>query len=113
MKENKNIDVKAWSVEKLNTEIAASEETLQKLMFAHAVTPIENPMRIRQTRRWIAKLKQTLHSKTREVVANEIKSGNVTNFNVKAYLQKAHLPTSMNVAKMKKLIAQTAKTSSK
>lgn len=52
----KTSEIKALSAEKLQEEIAAEKSRLQKLQFAHAITPIENPLRIRESRRLIAKL---------------------------------------------------------
>ena len=50
-------ELKSLSPEESNSKLVAEEENLRKLRFAHAISPIENPMRIRQSRRFIAKLK--------------------------------------------------------
>jgi large subunit ribosomal protein L29 len=39
------------------------KRNLQKLKFAHAISPIENPMKIRATRRLIARLNTELRAK--------------------------------------------------
>jgi len=52
----KNSEIKALTVEQLKQTIAEEQDRLLKLKFAHAVSPIENPMRIRNTRRLIARL---------------------------------------------------------
>lgn len=52
----KNAEIQALSVAELNERIASEKETLQKLNFAHAITPIENPMKIRESRKLIARL---------------------------------------------------------
>ncbi|MES2730276.1 MAG: 50S ribosomal protein L29 [Bacteroidota bacterium] len=52
----KNADIRALSSEALKEQIAAEKETLQRLKFAHAVSPIENPMRIGAARKLIARL---------------------------------------------------------
>jgi large subunit ribosomal protein L29 len=39
---------------------------MQKLKFAHAITPIENPMKIQVTRKLIARLETALTAKTLE-----------------------------------------------
>lgn len=59
----KNTDIKALSVPELTEKIASEKEALRKMKFAHQVSAIENPMRIKQTRRLIARLKTELHSK--------------------------------------------------
>jgi len=50
-------ELKSLSLEERNARLLAEEENLQRLRFAHAISPIENPMRIRHSRRLIAKLK--------------------------------------------------------
>lgn len=59
----KNAEVKALSTGELRERIAAEKETLQKLNFAHAISPIENPMKIRDTRKLIARLNTELRAK--------------------------------------------------
>jgi large subunit ribosomal protein L29 len=59
----KNADIKALSVEEIREKIKLEEENLQKLKFAHAISPVENPMRIRVTRKLIARLKTELSTK--------------------------------------------------
>ena len=59
----KNADIKALSVEEIREKIKLEEENLQKLKFAHAISPIENPMRIRVTRKLVARLKTELSTK--------------------------------------------------
>ena len=50
-------ELKSLSSEERNAKLIAEEKNLQKMRFAHAISPIENPMRIRYSRRLIAKLK--------------------------------------------------------
>jgi len=59
----KNSEIQSLSVEELKEKIASEKEALFKLKFAHAITPIENPMKIKETRRIIAKLSGALRSK--------------------------------------------------
>lgn len=59
----KNADIKVLSTEEIQEKIKLEEENLQKLKFAHAISPIENPMRIRVTRKLIARLKTELSNK--------------------------------------------------
>ena len=49
--------IKSLSPEERQAKLAAEVENLKKLRFAHAISPIENPMRIKHGRRLIAKLK--------------------------------------------------------
>ena len=59
----KNEEIKAVTLEELKEKIISEKEALRKLMFAHKVSSIENPMRIKETRRLIAKLKTEMTSK--------------------------------------------------
>ena len=59
----KNSEIRALSSEELVEKINAEESSLQKLNFAHAITPIENPMKIREAKRFIARLKTELRAK--------------------------------------------------
>ncbi|MCU0382586.1 MAG: 50S ribosomal protein L29 [Cyclobacteriaceae bacterium] len=59
----KNADIKALSVAELNEKIASEKETLRKLQFAHQVSSIENPMKLRETRKLIARLNTELTAK--------------------------------------------------
>jgi large subunit ribosomal protein L29 len=65
----KKEEIKALSAEQLKDQIAAEEARLLKLKFAHAVSPIENPMRIREARKLIARLHTELTVKTRQAQA--------------------------------------------
>lgn len=59
----KNAEIKALSANDLKDKIETEVETLQRLEFSHAITPLENPMKIRNTRRLIARLKTELRAK--------------------------------------------------
>lgn len=51
------------NVDDLKARINEDELRLKKLEFAHAITPLENPMTIRSLRRELARLKTILKSK--------------------------------------------------
>lgn len=59
----KNVEIKGLSVVELNEKIGQETESLRKLKFAHQVSAIENPMRIKETRKLIARLKTELKAK--------------------------------------------------
>lgn len=63
MKGMKNSDIKALSVAELNDKISVENEALRKMQFAHQVTAIENPMKLRESRKLIARLKTELSAK--------------------------------------------------
>ena len=44
----KTSDIKSLSAADLKSKISAEQEALAKLKFAHAISPIENPMKIRE-----------------------------------------------------------------
>jgi large subunit ribosomal protein L29 len=56
-------DIKALSVAELNEKIGSEQEALRKIRFAHQVSSVENPMKISETRKLIAKLKTELRAK--------------------------------------------------
>ncbi len=65
----KNSEIKALTVEQLQQTLVEEQDRLLKLKFAHAVSPIENPMRIRNTRRLIARLMTELSAKDKAASA--------------------------------------------
>ncbi len=59
----KNAEIKGLTVVELNEKIGSEKETMRKMKFAHQVSAIENPMKIRETRKLIARLKTELTAK--------------------------------------------------
>lgn len=55
--------IQTLSVEDLQARIKEDELRLKKLEFAHAISPLENPMNIRNLRRELARLKTELKKK--------------------------------------------------
>ncbi|MCC5920039.1 MAG: 50S ribosomal protein L29 [Cyclobacteriaceae bacterium] len=64
----KNSEMKALSVDELQGKLAAEQEHLSKLKFAHAISPLENPMQIKLARKLVARLQTEL--KARELQNN-------------------------------------------
>jgi large subunit ribosomal protein L29 len=64
---SKTIDFKksiqTLNVDDLKARITEDEMRLKKLEFAHAISPLENPMSIRNLRREVARLKTELKKK--------------------------------------------------
>ncbi|HTG57761.1 50S ribosomal protein L29 [Niabella sp. CJ426] len=56
--------VKGLSVEDLKVQLEQSKQRLKKLEFAHAITPLENPMSIRSLRQDIARIQTLISQKT-------------------------------------------------
>jgi large subunit ribosomal protein L29 len=59
----KNADIKALSTAELNEKLRSEQESLRKMKFAHKVSAIENPMKINETRKLIARLSTELRAK--------------------------------------------------
>lgn len=60
----KNKDIIALSASDLKKQIEIERSTLEKLSLSHSVSPIDNPAKIRTTRRAIARLLTELKKKT-------------------------------------------------
>ena len=56
-------EIRALSVSEIKEKIASLSAELQQTRLSHAISPIENPMKIRQTRKDIARLKTILQQK--------------------------------------------------
>ena len=52
----KQAEIKELSVEEIQQKLAELKIEYADLKIAHSVTPLENPMQIRQTRRTVARL---------------------------------------------------------
>ena len=59
----KNSDIKNLSAAELKEKLATEKEALRKIQFAHKISSIENPMRIKENRRLIARLNTELRAK--------------------------------------------------
>ena len=44
----KNSEIRGLSLDELKSKLAVEKESYGKLKFAHSITPIENPMKIRE-----------------------------------------------------------------
>jgi large subunit ribosomal protein L29 len=58
-----NKSIQALNTDDLKSRIAEDQLRLKKLEFAHAISPLENPMSLRGLRRDIARLKTELKKK--------------------------------------------------
>lgn len=59
----KNSELRTLTVEELQQRLLSEKEQLQKLKFAHAISPIENPTKIRETRKVVARILTVLNEK--------------------------------------------------
>ena len=59
----KSTDIKALSLVELKEKTGSEKEALRKMKFAHQVSAIENPMKMKETRKLIARLMTELSAK--------------------------------------------------
>jgi large subunit ribosomal protein L29 len=59
----KNSEIRGLSLDELKSKLVAERETYGKLKFAHSITPIENPMKIREARKLIARIQTEIKAK--------------------------------------------------
>ena len=59
-------ELKTLSVQQLQDQLTVERAQLLKLNFAHAVSPIENPMRIRESRKQVARILTELTIKNKQ-----------------------------------------------
>ncbi len=56
-------ELKGLSLDELKGKLEVEKDNYSKLKFAHAVTPIENPMKIREARKLIARIQTEISAK--------------------------------------------------
>ena len=61
----KDSELRALSLDELNKKLLIEKEHLDKLIFSHAVTAIENPMKIKVARKFVARIKTEIHHKNK------------------------------------------------
>ena len=59
----KNLEIKALNLEEVKQKVASEKEILGKLKFAHAISPVENPMKIKESKKIIARLQTELKAR--------------------------------------------------
>lgn len=64
----KNSEIRALSIDELKNKLEAEVENYSRLKFAHSLTPIENPLKIRETRRLIARINTEIRVKEQQAV---------------------------------------------
>ncbi|RDC64755.1 50S ribosomal protein L29 [Adhaeribacter pallidiroseus] len=56
-------EIKALTLVELKERLATEKTNSQNLRFAHSISPLENPLKIKESRKIIAKLKTELRAK--------------------------------------------------
>jgi large subunit ribosomal protein L29 len=59
----KNSEIKALSAAELQEKLVSENEALRKIRFAHQISSVENPMKIKETRKLIARLQTEIRAK--------------------------------------------------
>ncbi|MFY0606326.1 MAG: 50S ribosomal protein L29 [Cyclobacteriaceae bacterium] len=59
----KNSELRGLSLEELKNKLVAEKDNYGKLKFAHSITPIENPMKIRESRKLVARIQTEIRAK--------------------------------------------------
>ena len=73
MKANDRQAKKNLSVDELAAELRQAEEKRFRLLFKHRVTPLSNPLELRELRRHVARLKTWLREKQAQSPAESAK----------------------------------------
>ena len=69
----KNSELRGLNLDELRNKLAVEKESYNKLKFAHSITPIENPMKIRESRKLVARLETEIRAKELNEVAEASK----------------------------------------
>lgn len=59
----KTSEIRGLSLDELKSKLGVEKENHDKLKFAHSITPIENPMKIRESRKLIARIQTEIRAK--------------------------------------------------
>jgi large subunit ribosomal protein L29 len=59
----KNSELRGLSAEELQNKLVVEKDSYAKLKFAHSITPIENPIKIKESRKLIARIQTELRAK--------------------------------------------------
>ena len=59
----KNSEIKALSAAELKEKLASEKEALRKIQFAHQISSVENPMKIKESRKLVARHQTELRAK--------------------------------------------------
>jgi large subunit ribosomal protein L29 len=65
----KNSEIQALSLEELKERVKNERTNSQNLRFAHSISPLENPLRIQQSRKLIARLNTELRKRELEATS--------------------------------------------
>ncbi|HYH15980.1 MAG TPA: 50S ribosomal protein L29 [Flavisolibacter sp.] len=69
----KKSDIKGLSLDELKAQVIAERTNSQNLKFAHSISPLENPLKIRESRRQIARLNTELRNRENALTSQNVK----------------------------------------
>ncbi len=69
----KNSELRGLSLDELQNKLSVEKENYGKLKFAHSITPIENPMKIKEARKLVARIETEIRAKQLNEVAEASK----------------------------------------
>jgi len=64
----KKSDIKSLSLDELKAQVKTERTNSQNLKFAHSISPLENPLKIKESRKQIARLNTEIRN--REIALN-------------------------------------------
>lgn len=62
----KNAEVKGLSTKELKEKVDADAASLDQMKINHSISPLDNPAKIKQLRRTVARLKTELHQREQQ-----------------------------------------------
>lgn len=69
----KNSELRGLTLEELKNKLVVEKESYSKLKFAHSITPVENPMKIRESRKLVSRISTEIRAKELNQVAEASK----------------------------------------
>lgn len=104
-----SVEYRNLSIKELSDSVVSTEKELQRLKFAHAISPLENPRRITHLRKTVASMKTVLNEKVTQELGEKISAGEVTTDNIYSFLNKGEYPITLRKSRIKSLFAKAGK----
>ena len=64
----KNAEIKGLSTKELKERVDAEAHTLEQVKINHSISPLDSPVKIKQLRRTVARLKTELHQRELQII---------------------------------------------
>jgi large subunit ribosomal protein L29 len=69
----KNSEIKALSLEEVKDRLKTERTNSQNLKFAHSISPLENPLKIKEARKTIARLNTEVSNREKSLTSQNAK----------------------------------------